>query len=109
MRLGEPLGIVSPGSQRRNFTYVHDVVNALEMIGAGSGVEFVIGHHDSFSVTEIAKMFGGPIQMLESRRGNRLTADLVTDKTKSLGWEPEMEITSYIEILRANDWQGLGR
>ena len=45
---------------------------------------------DSFSVID-AKMFGGRVQMLESRRGNRLAADLVTDKTMSLGgslrWE----------------------
>ena len=30
--------------------------------------------------------------MLESRRGNRLAADLVTDKTMSLGWKPEIEL-----------------
>ncbi len=110
MRLGEPLGIVSPGNQRRHFTYVHDVVKALEVIGAeGSGDEFGIGHQDSFSVIEIAKMFGGRVQMLESRRGNRLAADLVTDKTMSLGWKPEMGIATYIDLLKAKGWQDLGR
>ena len=105
MRCGQPLGVVSPGSQRRNFTYVKDVISALERIGAdGYGDEFGIGHPESYSVREIADFFGGEIEMLDPRRGNRLTADLVTDKTLTLGWRPEMSIVKYIELLRANNW-----
>ena len=105
MHRGERLGVVSPGSQRRNFTYVKDVIRALELIGAdGYGDEFGIGHAESYSIRHIAELFGGEIESLDPRRGNRQGADLVTDKTKALGWRPEMAIDNYIELLRANNW-----
>jgi UDP-glucose 4-epimerase len=105
MRRRQPLGVVNPGSQLRNFTYVKDVVNALHLVAVdGYGDEFGIGHEDSYSVRQIAELFGGEIEVLESRRGNRLSAELMTDKTKSLGWRPEMSIDKYIEVLRASNW-----
>ena len=108
MRRGDRLGLVSPGSQRRNFTYVKDVVRALELIGTGGyGDEFGIGHVESYSIRQIAELFGGEIEILDPRRGNRQTADLVTDKTMALGWRPEMSIDKYIELLRANNWMDL--
>ena len=105
MRKAEPLSVVRPGTQRRNFTYVKDVVRALELVGIdGHGDEFGIGHEKSFSIREIAELFGGEIELLDPRRGNRQGADLVTDKTKALGWRPEMSIDDYIELLRTNNW-----
>ena len=42
--------------------------------------------------------------MLEQRRGNRLSADLVTDKTRALGWSAQMSIDRYIESMRERNW-----
>ena len=50
-------------------------------------------------------MFGGKIKMLEERRGNRMRADVITDKTKKLGWDASYKLVDYIEVLRANKWQ----
>ena len=105
MRCGEPLGVVSPGTQRRNFTFIGDVVDALMRIASdGYGDEFGIGHDKSYSVLEIAQLFGGEVEMLEQRRGNRLSADLVTDKTRALGWSAQMSIDRYIELMRERNW-----
>jgi len=105
MRDGKPLKVVSPGTQRRNFTFVGDVVSALQLVAQeGSGDEFGIGHERSYSVREIAEMFGAEIEMIPPRRGNRLTGELVVDKTRALGWRPEMTIEQYIEALREKDW-----
>ena len=105
MRRGEPLGVVSPGTQRRNFTFIGDVVDALMRIASdGYGDEFGIGHDKSYSVLEIAQLFGGEVEMLEQRRGNRLSADLVTDKTRALGWSAQMSIDRYIELMRERNW-----
>ena len=106
MRRGRPLGVVSPGSQQRNFTYVGDVIKALHLVAAsGYGDEFGIGHEDSYSVRQIAEIFGGEIEILGERRGNRQSAQLVTDKTRSLGWAPEISVKQYIEMLRSNSWE----
>jgi len=106
MRNGEPLTVVSPGLQKRNFTHVEDIISGLVLVGEnGYGNEFGIGSPDAYSVLEIAEMFGGPIEMLPERRGNRMTAEVVTDKTQALGWSSNRLICEYIEELRINNWR----
>tara|TARA_X000000368_G_scaffold418995_1_gene421343 strand:+ start:7115 stop:7972 length:858 start_codon:yes stop_codon:yes gene_type:complete len=93
----KPLTVVRPGTQLRNFTHVKDIVRALVLIGEkGNGDGFGIGHPDSYSVLDVAKMFGSKIKYLNERRGNRMNAELVTKKTTSLGWEPKHDIKDYI-------------
>jgi len=101
---GESLTVVEPGHQKRNFTHIDDVVSALILIGAnGEGDGFGIGCDDSFSVLEIASMFGGEIKMLPSRRGNRTDGIVVTEKTKNLGWSASMNIGEYITRVKNNN------
>ena len=105
MRKGEALTIVSPGTQKRNFTHVDDIINGLVLVGEnGYGDEFGIGSPEAYSIKEIAEMFGGKIEMLPERKGNRMTADVVTAKTEALGWKPTRTIKEYIEEIRANGW-----
>ena len=105
MRKGEALTIVSPGTQKRNFTHVDDIINGLVLVGEnGYGDEFGIGSPEAYSIKEIAEMFGGKIEMLPERKGNRMTADVVTAKTEALGWKPTRTIKEYIEEMRANGW-----
>ena len=68
-----PLQIVKPGTQRRNFTHIEDVIDALIKIGEkGYGDEFGIGSSDSFNIIEVASMFKSEIEYLPERKGNRL-------------------------------------
>ena len=34
--------------------------------------------------------------MLQERRGNRMNAEVVSDKTKALGWSPKKNLEDYI-------------
>ena len=105
MKNEEILTVVSPGSQKRNFTHVDDIIDGLVLVGEnGFGDEFGIGSRESFSILEVAKLFGGTIQMLPERKGNRMTADVVTAKTEALGWSPQRNLVDYIETLRSNVW-----
>jgi UDP-glucose 4-epimerase len=105
MKSGEPLTVVSPGAQKRNFTHIDDIVDGLVLVGEqGYGDEFGIGSPESFSILEVAKMFGGTIEMLPERKGNRMGADVVTDKTEALGWSPKRNLKDYIDELRQNNW-----
>lgn len=95
---GLPLTVVSPGTQKRNFTHINDIINALMLIGEhGYGDEFGIGSDESFSILEVAKMFNSDIEMLPERQGNRMTSDVVTDKTKVLGWISKHNLIDYIK------------
>lgn len=106
MKNKEDLTIVSPGTQKRNFTHIDDIVDGLILVGEnGYGDEFGIGSPESFSILEIAKMFGGTIKMLPERRGNRMTADVMTTKTEALGWSAKRNIKDYIENLKKNNWK----
>jgi len=94
---GEPLTVVSPGVQKRNFTHIDDIMSGLVLVGKnGYGNDFGIGSPESYTVLEIAQKFGGKIVMLPERKGNRMTADVVTAKTEALGWKATMSINDYI-------------
>ena len=106
MKNDEALTIVSPGTQKRNFTHIEDIINALVLVGEnGYGDEFGIGSGEAFTILEIAQMFDGKIEMLPERAGNRMSADVISAKTKALGWEPKRTIKKYIEELRKNNWK----
>ena len=97
---GEKLTVVSPGTQNRNFTHIDDIIDGLILVGEnGYGDEFGIGNPDSYSIIEIAKMFGSDIEMLPERKGNRMTAEVVTLKTEELGWTPKFSVVNYIRDI----------
>ncbi|MBE0497231.1 MAG: NAD-dependent epimerase/dehydratase family protein [Campylobacterales bacterium] len=106
MKNDEPLTVVSPGTQKRNFTHIDDIVDGLILVGEnGYGDEFGIGSEEAFTIKEVAGLFGGEIQMLPERRGNRMTAEVMSGKTKALGWSPKRNLKEYVEECRRNDWK----
>jgi UDP-glucose 4-epimerase len=97
---GKKLTVVSPGIQKRNFTYIDDIINGLILVGEnGYGDDFGIGSPESYSIIEIAEMFGAEIEMLPERKGNRMSANVVTSKTEALGWTPKFSIKDYIKNI----------
>ena len=116
MQKNEPLTIVSPGTQKRNFTHVDDIIDGLVLVGEeGYGDEFGIGSDESYNVLDVARMFldidieeaieKKKLIMLPPRRGNRMNADVITEKTKALGWRPKKRLGDYIKKLKDNNWK----
>ncbi len=114
IKRGESLTIVKPGTQKRNFTHITDIINGLILVGENAyGDEFGIGSGEAFTIIEVAQMFldmpldkaieRKKVIMLPERRGNRMTAEVMTKKTKALGWEPKMQLEKYIKNLRNKD------
>ena len=92
------LTVVSPGTQRRNFTHVYDIISGLILIGEnGYGDDFGIGCKESYTILEVAEMFGGNIVMIPERKGNRMIADVVIEKTVKLGWSSQESLKEYIK------------
>lgn len=105
MRNGQKLGVVAPGTQKRNFTHVDDIVEGLFLVGEkGDGGDYGIGAEDAYSILEIANMFGGEVESLPERKGNRMSAELRSSNTKNLGWSPKRNIKDYIESLKQNNF-----
>lgn len=106
MKNGEVLSVVTPGTQKRNFTHIDDIIDGLVLVGEnGYGDEFGIGSPEAYSILDIANMYGGEVIMLPERKGNRMTADVISAKTEALGWSPKRTIKGYIEECRKNGWQ----
>ncbi|MEY4747073.1 MAG: hypothetical protein RLZZ416_122 [Candidatus Parcubacteria bacterium] len=94
---GEPLQVVTPGTQKRNFTHVDDIVDGLLLVGEkGEGDEFGLGHHKEYSILELAKMFGETVEMLPERPGNRMGATIDTTKAEAIGWKPRRSLEDYV-------------
>ncbi|MBN1168526.1 NAD-dependent epimerase/dehydratase family protein [Candidatus Woesebacteria bacterium] len=100
---GKPLTVVSPGTQKRNFTHVSDIVKGLLLVGErGEGDGYGLGTPESHSILEIAKMFGGKIEMLPERKGNRKGSTIDISKARELGWESKTKIEDYIKDFVEN-------
>jgi UDP-glucose 4-epimerase len=98
----EPLTVVAPGTQKRNFTHVDDIISGLVLVGEhGEGDEFGLGADQSYSVLEVAQLFGGQVLMVPERKGNRMDATLDTTKSRGIGWHPTKNLPDYIRSLRA--------
>jgi UDP-glucose 4-epimerase len=105
MRQGEKLTIVKPGTQKRNFTHIDDIISGLMIVGKhGHGDEFGIGSPEAYSITEVAELFGGEVELIDERRGNRMLGDIVTKKTEALGWRANKDLVQHIEALRKKNW-----
>jgi len=98
---GELLQVTSPGTQERNFTHVHDIVEGLILVAdKGQGDNYGIGADVAYSVLDVAHMFGGEIVMMPERKGNRIHGGVDNKKVKELGWIQKHELPAYIEALK---------
>ncbi len=94
---GLTLSVTSPGTQKRNFTHVDDIVDGLLLVGAkGLGDDFGIGDERAYSILEVAQMFGGDIEMMPEVAGNRMGSNIDTSKTQLLGWKCKRALFDYI-------------
>ncbi len=98
---GQPLTIRKPGTQKRNFTHVLDIVEGLVLVGEkGEGDEYGLGHPDAYSILEVAEMFGGTIELLEERPGNRMTSAVDINRARlELGWSTNHSLPEYIRQI----------
>ena len=103
-REGKPLTITADGEQRRDFTYIDDIVDGLVKCSEHNfkAEFFELGRGVNFSINEIADMFGKeyPREYIPARKGEYdvTLADYSKAKLK-LGWEPKGDITQYIKTI----------
>lgn len=94
---GSPLGVTLPGTQRRNFTHVADIVDGLVLVGEkGEGDDFGLGDERSYSISEVAELFEGDVMFLPERQGNRMGSEVDTQKSRALGWQCSRSLQTYI-------------
>ncbi len=101
---GKPLTIVGDGNQRRDFTYVKDVVwaNILAMKSKKAiGHVINIGSGRNYSVNDVAKIIGNNHVFLLPRPGeSRVTLADISKAQKLLGWQPKTKLADWLESAK---------
>ncbi len=74
-----PLPVVKPGTQSRRFTHISDTVKVCYKAWKNDKSRFYsISNKKSYSILEVAKMFGKKIKFLPARKGERYASALTT-------------------------------
>ena len=104
---GQPITIVGDGEQRRDFTYVDDIVDGLIKIGFGTEMHedaWELGTGFNYSLNEVAQLFvdkfGCEIERTPNQSGNyRETKRENNDALDRLEWKPTDTLKQYIDNL----------
>ena len=103
-REGKPLTIVGDGEQRRDFTYIDDIVDGLVKCSKQPfrAEIFELGRGKNYSMNEIANMFGEdyPKKYLDKRLGEYdVTLADYSEAKDVLDWKPTKDLSDYINSI----------
>ena len=102
-REGKPLTVYGTGDQKRDFTYVQDVVQANILAdqymktNSLKGEVFNIGNGDNRSVNDIAALYNCPIDYLPARLEPFRTLANNNRAKEILGWEPQGNVENWLK------------
>ncbi len=109
IRDNQPITIVGDGEQRRDFTHVHDIVDALlELQTVKTSLDILdaweLGTGMNYSINQVADMFvkysGCKKEYIDDQYGNyRETLRESDEALKLLKWFPKDRLESYIKGL----------
>tara|TARA_B110000037_G_scaffold41553_1_gene51386 strand:+ start:678 stop:1556 length:879 start_codon:yes stop_codon:yes gene_type:complete len=96
-----PLTVVKPGTQKRDFTHIDDIINGCYLaFKKGKQNEYMLGTQKQYTVLQIAKMFKTKIKFLPTRDGDRSVSSMPNrNALNQLGYKPKIDIKNYIKQL----------
>ena len=75
----KPLPVVKPGTQSRRFTHIEDTVNVCYRAWKNNKCKYYsISNKKSYTIIQVAKLFGSKIQYLPARKGERYASALTS-------------------------------
>ena len=104
LEVGQSLTIVGDGEQRRDFTYVKDIVNANIMAALSNadkeayGQVYNVGSGENYSVNEVASMISDNIKYIPPRLGEARISLANVDKIyKTFAWKPQQNLEEWVK------------
>jgi UDP-glucose 4-epimerase len=96
-----PLTVVKPGTQKRDFTHIDDIINGCYLAFIkGKQKEYMLGTKKQYTILQIAKMFKTKIKLLPQRDGDRSISRMTHNNALNhLGYKPKINIKDYINIV----------
>ena len=107
----KPFTVVGDGKQKRDFTYVSDVVDAIITLQKSkrfNGEIFNVGSNTTVSVNKIVKLLKGKVVKIPKRPGEPdITYADIRKIKKKTKWRPKIKIEKGINIMINNidDWK----
>ena len=93
-----PLTVVKPGTQKRDFTHIDDIVKGCFLAWKrGRQSEYLLGTKKQYSILQIAKMFKSRIKFINFRKGERFKSLILNNNAYNhLGYKAKIDIKDYI-------------
>ena len=92
----QSLTVVKPGTQRRNFTHIDDIIKGILESSSKTNKEIMIGNKKSYSIIEVAKLFKTNIKYIKSQKGERFKSGKIIN---TLSFEPKKQLNYYINTI----------
>lgn len=102
---GQPMTIVGDGTQRRDFTYVTDVVNAFMAAAESedSGLVLNVGTGEAQSINRLVELLSGESVHIPKRPGEPdITLADISAISQSLRWRPQIDFGSGVVKMLEN-------
>jgi UDP-glucose 4-epimerase len=103
---GKPLTIVGDGEQRRDFTFVSDVVDAMLTVADRGkfGEIYNVGSGKPVSVNELVRLLGSPPSVQIPKRPGEpdCTWADISKIRRDLDWEPKVKFADGVRVMRDN-------
>ncbi len=99
------LSVVKPGSQSRRFTHIFDTIETCFFAWKKNKCRhYSISHKKSYTILEVAKMFGGKIKFLPPRAGERYASALTNINLSNKVYKlyGKINLTDYVENIVKN-------
>lgn len=97
----KPCLVRRPGTQTRAFTHVADTIDGIILAGQkGQGDNYGISAKETYSLLQVAKMFGNKIKMLPATKTSRSAKSFDSSKIKKLGWKQQHTLKKYIADIK---------
>ncbi len=96
----KPLPVVRPGSQSRRFTHIDDTIEVcFKAWKQNKNRHISVTNKKSFSILEVAKLFGSKIKFLPQRKGERFASALtkINNSNKIYKHYGKINLNNYIE------------
>ena len=100
-----PLTVVKPGTQSRRFTHINDTVEACYMAWKKNKCRhYSISNKKSFSIIDVAKLFGSKIKYLPNRPGERYASALTNNHLSNKVYKifGKIQLSDYIKSIIKN-------
>jgi UDP-glucose 4-epimerase len=101
---GEPLTIVKPGTQTRDFTHVNDIVSGLiKVFSKEMNHEWHLRSGKNISIIDVAKLFSDNYILVPERKGERFTShEFESDTEILLDWKATHSLEEWIKHVKEN-------